>query len=694
MVLNNLAVPELLENEIGESVNSRTASLPLFKELGPPDLVHLSKTVTKTARVHGTYHYVTGVDTSSSSAVAAYLNTLTFSLGEQQIWFGKHAGWKIHTGIYCCYNIFSRVDVRVLVKIPGGVEAYIVDERGDKHPTTDQIWSETYLSAMIRCLLFADDETYSFISYWSRLNPLSSPPSQTVRFLEAFEKVFFQGPSIGCVSEVQTPTLVNNYLVDGFLKFIQVSGLYEPAIEILERLSEIDPEVNSLLAKVLLLSNEEVKAVRVLHDSIVQNPRDSNILQVQADYCLKKDKLDWALDSAIRAVNASPSEFLPWAELVRIYTKMGDYEQALLTLNSCPMSTAKEPDLPKTPSPAKGHFPLPSDGVLDEVWSVNEHDENNAADPGLLKLPAPTLRSTFAKAYELLTEIVSNIGWDALLKYRSKVFVMEEEYRKDKKVKHDRKLSVISKASTKSQPTNGPSTSEEANGTMTNGNAATSEKDEDKETEEDEEKIKSKRLCERWLDNLFMVLYEDLRVYTVWRAEYVHYQSQQLPYKKTALEWELLGMVALRLRHKDEAADAFFHSLNAKFSHRVLSKVLDYYLDKDDEISSAKSKNSTNFPKVLDQDGTPIKAHSVAELTNRIRSLALDVIVKLTAWNHRWYNEFSPKLNLALRRLIIEDGAMLVRSMVEAKYKPQGVVELIERDCKILKAYGAIGSDS
>lgn len=47
----------------------------------------------------------------------------------------------------------------------------------------------------------------------------------------------------------------------------------------------------------------------------------------------------------------------------------------------------------------------------------------------LLRLPAPGLRGTFAKAYALLTRLVSQIGWDELLKTRSHVFVMEEEYR-------------------------------------------------------------------------------------------------------------------------------------------------------------------------------------------------------------------------------------------------------------------------
>jgi hypothetical protein len=46
-----------------------------------------------------------------------------------------------------------------------------------------------------------------------------------------------------------------------------------------------------------------------------------------------------------------------------------------------------------------------------------------------------------------------------------------------------------------------------------------------------------------------MVLYEDLRIYTFWRTEVAHYHAQQVPYRKTGTEWELLGDLALRLWH-------------------------------------------------------------------------------------------------------------------------------------------------
>ena len=73
-----------------------------------------------------------GVEASSSASLAAYLNSLQFSVEESAAWFGKGSGWRVTSGTYCCFNAFSRVDMRVEATIPGGVFAYIVDLRGDK----------------------------------------------------------------------------------------------------------------------------------------------------------------------------------------------------------------------------------------------------------------------------------------------------------------------------------------------------------------------------------------------------------------------------------------------------------------------------------------------------------------------------------------------------------------------------------
>lgn len=104
--------------------------------------------------------------------------------------------------------------------------------------------------------------------------------------------------------------------------------------------------------------------------------------------------------------------------------------QALLTLNSCPMFTYNERDLHRMPTPTKSHLPvkdfIAASGILDDE---NSAASSTDADVALLRLPAPSLRGTFAKAYVLLAKLVSQIGWDELLKCRSQVFVMEEEYR-------------------------------------------------------------------------------------------------------------------------------------------------------------------------------------------------------------------------------------------------------------------------
>lgn len=164
-----------------------------------------------------------------------------------------------------------------------------------------------------------------------------------------------------------------------------------------------------------------------------------------------------------------------------------------------------------------------------------------------MKLPAATLKGTFLKAYKLLTEITAKVGWDALLKYRSSVFVMEEEYRNEKSEQQEKEKTASTTAlrgtspappSTRNSSINGDDDAEHAGDNnsvsgedeklpepVTDG-APTIEKP---EQTVDAEEVKAgpedfqtpkentakkythfqnKRLCERWLDNLFMLLYE------------------------------------------------------------------------------------------------------------------------------------------------------------------------------------------
>jgi hypothetical protein len=112
------------------------------------------------------------------------------------------------------------------------------------------------------------------------------------------------------------------------------------------------------------------------------------------------------------------------------------YEEALLALNSCPMFTYNERDMHRMPTPSRTHLPVKSFITESGILPIDSTDPNNAehdqADIALLRLPAPNLKGTWKKAYDLLTQIVAQVGWDELLRTRSEVFVMEEEYRMQK----------------------------------------------------------------------------------------------------------------------------------------------------------------------------------------------------------------------------------------------------------------------
>ncbi|KAE9393068.1 chaps-domain-containing protein [Gymnopus androsaceus JB14] len=698
-------LPELFEVDLGESLTARTEALSTFRELGPPDLCHVVKSTGRSGqRDLGSYHYISGVDASSSASLAAYINSLTYAIEDNSAWFSKGSAWKVKNGCYCCFNAFSRVDIRVDVKIPGGVNAYAIDLRGERHDATPELWQETYVSALLRSILYSDDPNY-WLDAYRKLDPITSPDGE-IRFLQAAEALFLKGWQVGSDPEIQVATVVSNHLTAGIMKYFGDSGRYQPAANLFEKLTVKEPEVASLLARSYIGMNEEVKAVQIMASSIRQTPSSYTLLHAQCDLLRSKGKHDWAVKLARQAVNCAPSEFVTWEKLTECWIDLGEFESALLTLNSCPMFTFNGRDVHRNLTPARVH--LPFQRPIGEILPDRVKTEDDEADPALLRLPAPGLRGTWARAYTLLTRLVSQIGWDELLKTRSSVFVMEEEYRMQKPTETflllptaealvqekqftktgqcvirlyqkrlrwrimDMHLGTMmlrregwfhrivcanqdhwmvsagnasgntaaasnSKLSLGPEPTAGsiptiristesdrdfdedgnPTTgaTKDANGdAKTNGfdgsrdisglekpalAAAGAEEDKDKDAQEasspmtqsqgagqegqESFSFSNKRLCERWLDNLFMVLYEDLRVWTIFRAEVAHFKTQHVAYRKTGLEWEILGDLGMRLHHKEEAKEAYQRCLDTpRYSQKPWAKLMDMYAEEGD----------------------------------------------------------------------------------------------------------------
>lgn len=655
------------------------------------------------------------MDTSNSASIAAHLQGIaTLMTSKSQYWFGEKKHWKVPELNYCTYNAFSKVDMRVTVHIPGKFECSVVNADGklihDKLSSQelDKLWLETFMCSMVRCLLDSDDDDSSKLGGLveiRKLNPFNNglvSKELLENFLNGFEKLFWDGPKLGCGVEMPLPTLVFNYLVDGFIKCISLTQSYERGLEILDRLHEKEPSVITLIAELLFMKDEEVKAVQLINEGLHQNRYNSELLVLQAQFLLDKKKYDLALSVASESVKASPSDFKTWAMLVKVYTKLQDFENALLTLNSCPMNSHKEKFSLKRIMPLRSgyedlHLPSPIDVTLDEVSTLQSNDisfEQKSLDPQLANLPAANLKSTFAKAYDLLTEIVNKTGWESLLKYRAKVFVMEEEYRKDKSNSlngHSRKGSNISA----SNEALNAATDMNGKGDDASTKVLVSPKADVKENSDYENEFKKKRLCERWLDNLFMLLYEDLRVYTMWQAEYMHFQAQQVEYKKTTLEWEILGLTAFRLKHFKEGSVAFTNALSGRFSARSTREMLKFYQMERAKILSKNSLTSNSL------SYTPNYTKTINQLNEHI----LECCIKLLVWNHRWYCDFSPTLINCLSDLVAKDGLIKIQSMVQAVYSNNinnstsengnhGITDMMEDLYYFFRQYNLNGTDN
>lgn len=235
--------------------------------------------------------------------------------------------------------------------------------------------------------------------------------------------------------ETQVPNTVSNHLTSGLLKYIHTTGRYTSGINLFEKIRTRDVEVSSLLAKVQMMADEEVQAVRLMYDALQDVPMDYALLDEQASFCQSKGEGEMALECAKRAVTAAPSEFTTWARLAEVYVSLEQWDLALLTLNSCPMFTYQDKDTPRMPQPSRIMLPVLAESILDEIdeGQPKQGDPHDYVHPSLRKLHAAGYQGTFLKAYNLLTKIAAAIGWDQLLKVRSEVFVMEEEYRVERK---------------------------------------------------------------------------------------------------------------------------------------------------------------------------------------------------------------------------------------------------------------------
>jgi hypothetical protein len=116
-----------------------------------------------------------------------------------------------------------------------------------RHEATPELWNETYLSAILRAIRYADDASYRLAGY-RKLDPITTTESE-MRFLKAAESLFFKGWQLGSDPEIQVATVVTNHLTAAVIKYFSDSFRMDRAANLFERLIAKEPEVASLLAR-------------------------------------------------------------------------------------------------------------------------------------------------------------------------------------------------------------------------------------------------------------------------------------------------------------------------------------------------------------------------------------------------------------------------------------------------------------
>lgn len=573
----------------------------------------------------GSFFYVAGLDTSDPTGIAIWLKDVIECLQEKpQLWFGKNVKFSVESISFTTWNIFSQCDMTVKVHLPGTIETSFVNKQGKKlefgEDETNMAWGEAFLSGKMRdlmCMVENRDDGEVINVVETRIyNPLLTGQLDSVHdmFIGLFPLFFGRGAEVGCpcIYGNMPSTLTNNYLVETLCEIVRLTKSIDLCLPMLEELKvAFGPLLNIVIARIYLTNDRELDGVKLIHDSLheISDPTyQCELLLLQGKYLLEHNDPQLALEASQRGVDLTPNAFMPWFYLVRSYIALGDNKNALLSLNSLPMNLAslaqkyqyrRIMNTDGNNATVELHLPLPLDVVLDEVTNLNSllvMDEHKVVDPVLYNLKSANLKNTFQWIYELLCEIVKNLGWEKLLQLRAELFLMEEEY---------------------------------------DHLDTTSETESEKVVTRD---IKGKRLCERWFDNLFMLLYDDLRVHSQW-------QSGELK-PKTTLEWELVGLCCFRLRQFESAKIAFQNGLQIRFSSQSSRKLLQILLKE--------------------------------QKSNPSEDIDLEIIatcVKLCCWSHRWYAEFSMLL-LDAMSIVVEDlGTTRVDNEVNSRF-PASVSKL------------------
>lgn len=367
-------------------------------------------------------HYIYGVDTSSLSSIAAYFRHYL------DISINKTRNSRVLSGYFCTYDLFSKLDMRVEIKIPGNTIAYLTDSSGHQYKADSIHWEGCYLSSGLRNFYPTRGTAVNLTQFFKTLEDIQRFFSLSLKF---WSKLGFV---LGDIRDTSKYSI--NLLIPAISKYLTRRKRYKLHQALFKSYIEKDPLMLTFLANSSFKIGKLEEICVLLKNQIKMTPHAFPLYYSAAKAYLKKGEVVQSIKLCQYLVELNLEVYEYWDLLIQGLIKNKEYSSALLCFNFIPHYTLNTDSnflgvsenqliLPEKLSfSAAGNIWItPSD--LDFRAFQDTVIEKSLKEQQLLQkinnLPALSLNGSKERAYRLLVKVEKYIEWENMLKIKQSI---------------------------------------------------------------------------------------------------------------------------------------------------------------------------------------------------------------------------------------------------------------------------------
>ena len=425
------------------TLKERARLIPEYTHLGPPDMCYFVKEhkggIFASTSYTGFFHYVYGVDWSSSASIAVYINSL-IKLQEKDGWMKKQK-FKVVKCIFWIYDPISKADVRVEVSIPGGTNVYSISPDNTKSPITGIQWNFVYVSSILR--------SFNPV-YWEymRIIPELTTKEDFKDFLLVASSLHKQNISFSTLNSHKNFG-IGSFLLVEVVNYMRRQRRMNEIVDFVGQFTEENPELVCLIWDALIDIGETKDAIMLLARNLTTYPMLAPLLLKQAESFLKYEYYEYGLKIAKIWVDLIPESFEAWLLLANMYFHMRMFKESLILLDIAPyfddpVTNQKFPDTSKLArtNPKKQDSTLFHSEIMitpanpdfkqihrdeDEEREFLSLEETKETLNKLVEANSKNWSDWENKSYELLVQLEKELSWGSLLEIKNEVFLNENE---------------------------------------------------------------------------------------------------------------------------------------------------------------------------------------------------------------------------------------------------------------------------